>query len=55
MSINVRRLYTDRLYSHILYTGTKQEVLDYLANPGNYEEFENSTKKLSDSVDEYYD
>ena len=55
MSINVRRLYTDRLYSHILCTGTKQEVLDYLANPENYEEFENSTKTLSDSVDEYYD
>ena len=49
--VGVRHKHSDKITSHILKSGTKQEILDYLKNPENIEAVKKSVLELSEFVD----
>ena len=54
VSIGVHHKNSDRVISNYMFKGTKQEVLAYLNNPENFEDFTKTVNELSTAVDDYY-
>jgi len=55
VSVGVHHKDRDRLISNYLFKGTKQEVINFLKDEKNQQQFVDSIKTLSAKTDEYYD
>ena len=56
LSINVFRTFTDRTYTHYVFSGTEEEYVEYATKPlYDCDDFYESVKTLSASVDEYWE